>query len=134
MKTGKFTCFYAASTSRRTHTITRKKAHKLLVTSSAGCSPTYLPFAGQFTRGMIADCLQLQVFLLAIADIFVCNAGIVPAIAGIFACICEYFYLQLLVFLPANWMYIIAVSPSWLIPGVLDMQNFSETVHIKCFL
>ena len=41
---------------------------------------------------MIADCLQLQVFLLAIAGIFVCNADILPAIAGIFACICEYFY------------------------------------------
>ena len=58
VKTGKYTCFYAASTSRRIHAIARNKARKLRVTSPAGCRLTYLQFAGEFTGGVMADCLQ----------------------------------------------------------------------------
>ena len=63
VETGKFTYFYAASTSRRIHAIARNKARRLRVTSPAGCRLTYLHFVGEFTRGVIADCLQLQVIL-----------------------------------------------------------------------
>ena len=66
VKTDKFTCFYAASTSRRIHAIARK----LRETLPAGCSLTCLQFAGEFIRGVVADCLQLVVFLCAVADNF----------------------------------------------------------------
>ena len=39
-----------------------------------------MQFAGEFTRGVITDCLQLQVILCAIAGIFACDC------ASIFAC------------------------------------------------
>ena len=80
VKTSKYTCFYAASTSRRIHAIARNKTCKLRVTSSAGCRLTYLHFADEFTRGVIADCLQLQVILCVIANIFACDCG------DVFAC------------------------------------------------
>ena len=98
VKTGKFTCFYAASTSCRIHAIARNKARKLRVTSPAGCRLTYLHFAIEFARGVIADCLQLQVFLCAIADIFSC-------FAVVFACVWRVFWPATLGFLPANCMY-----------------------------
>ena len=47
------------------------------------------PGACKFTRGVIADCLQLQVVLCGIADIFACDC------AGIFFCVCSYFCLRL---------------------------------------
>ena len=85
----KYTCFYAASTSRRIHAIAVNKARKLQVTSPAWCRLTYLQFAREFTRGVIADCLQLQVILCGIAGFFVCDC------AGIFSCVCSYFCLRL---------------------------------------
>ena len=87
--TGKFTCFEAASNSRRIHAIAVNKVRKLQVTSPAWCRLTYLQFAGEFTRGVMADCLQLQVFLRGIAGFFACDC------AGIFACVCRYFCLRL---------------------------------------
>ena len=96
-KTENFTCFYATSTSRCIHAIALNKAHKLQITSLAGHRLTYLQFEAEFTRGVMADCLQLQVTLCVIA--------------GIFACVCSYFCLvmvflfAILVFLPANCMY-----------------------------
>ena len=48
-----------------------------------------MQFAGEFTRGVIADYMQLRVFLGAIAVIFACN------FPGIFACVCNYFCLRL---------------------------------------
>ena len=106
MKTSKFTCFYAASSSRRLHAIARYKARKSQVSSLAGCMLTYLKFAGEFTRGVIADFLKLQVFSCAVAGIFSCDCG------GIFACVCSYFACvwqvllpAIIVFLPASFMY-----------------------------
>ena len=81
--------FYPASTSHRTHAITLKKARKLQVTSHAGCRLTYLQLAGESTRGVIADFLQLQVNLCGIAGILACDC------AGIFSCVCSYFCLQI---------------------------------------
>ena len=77
VNTGKFTCFEAASTSRRIHAIAVNKARKLQVTSL------------EFTRGVMADCLQLQVILRGIAGFFACDC------AGIFSCVCSYFCLRL---------------------------------------
>ena len=85
IKTGKQTCSYAASTSRRIHTRARYKARNSWVTSPAGSRLSYLQFAGEFTRGVISDCLQLQVFLAAIMGYFSCEC------VGIFACVCRYF-------------------------------------------
>ena len=97
VQTGKFTWFYAVSTSR-IHAIARYEAPESRVPSLAGCNLTNLHFAGEFVPGVIADCLQLQVFLCAFA--------------GIFACVCIYFcphleeiLLAILVFLPANGRY-----------------------------
>ena len=94
VKTGKFTCFYAASTSCKIHAIACNKAHNSRVTSTAGCRLTYLQVVGEFTCSVIADSLQLRVLLPVIA-------GILSAIAGLFACVCRYFCLRLRVFLPA---------------------------------
>ena len=106
VKTGNYTCFYSASTSRRIHAIALDKAHKLQVTSPAWCRLTYLQFAGDFTRGVIADCLQLQVILRGIAGFFACDcAGIFPAIAVIFACVWRVFLPAIPVFLPLSCMY-----------------------------
>ena len=87
VKTGNYTCFYAASTSRRIHAIALNKARKLQVTSPAWCRLTYLQFAGEFTRGVIADCLQLQVTLRGL-QVFC-------------LLLCGYFFLRLQLFLPA---------------------------------
>ena len=92
----KCTCLYAASTSCRKPAIARHKARKLQVTSPAGCSLTYLHFAGEFTRGVIADCLQLQVILSAVVGIVACDY------AGEFACVCSYFCLKKQTFLHAS--------------------------------
>ena len=89
VKTSKYNCFYAASTSHRIHAIARNIAQKLRVTSPAGCRLTYLQFASEFTRGIIADCLQLKVILCAMACNFACDC------VSIFACICSYFWLHL---------------------------------------
>ena len=89
VKTGKFTCFYAPCTSRRIQAIACNKVRKLQVTSLAGCRLTYLHIAGEITRGVIVDCLQLQVVLFAVAGFFACDC------AGVFAC-------ELHVFLPAK--------------------------------
>ena len=87
--------FYAASTSRRIHAIVRNNARKLPVTSPTWCKLTYLQFAGEITRGVIADCLQLQVLLCTIAGFLTCVG------AGVFACVCSCFCLLLQLFLPA---------------------------------
>ena len=89
VKTDKYTCFYAASTSRRLLAIALHKTRKLQVTSPAGCMLTFLQFAGEFTGGAIADCLQLQVILCGISSIFACDC------AGVFSCVCSYFCLRL---------------------------------------
>ena len=89
VNTGEFTCFEAASTSRRIHAIAVSKARKLQVTSPAWCRLTYLQFAGEFIRGVMADCLQLQVILRGIAGFFVCGC------AGVFSCVCSYLCLRL---------------------------------------
>ena len=89
VKTGNYTCFYAASISRRIHAIALDKARKMQVTSPAWCRLTYLQFAGEFTRGVIADCLQLQVILHGIAGFFACDCAV------IFSCVCSYFCLRL---------------------------------------
>ena len=91
VKTGKLTCSYAASTSRGIHAIARYRTRKSRVTSPAACRLTYLQFAGEFTRSVIADCLQLQVFLGAIA-------GILPVIVRVLLS-------TILMFLPATCMY-----------------------------
>ena len=88
VKTRNYTCFYVASTSRRIHAIALDKAHKLQVTSPVWCRLTYLQFAGEFTRGVIADCLQLQVILRGIA-------GFLPAIVRVFLpAFGGYFYMR----------------------------------------
>ena len=87
VKTGKVTCFHAASTSRKLQAIARYKARMLRVTSPADYRLTYLEFEGEFTRGVIADCLQLQVFWCAIAAIFACDcAGVITCDSSVFAC------------------------------------------------
>ena len=85
VETGKYTCFYAVSTSLRIHAIPLNKARKLQVTPQAGCRLTYPQFADEFTRDMIGDCLQLQEILRGIAGFFACDC------AGIFSCVCSYF-------------------------------------------
>ena len=72
---------------------------------------TYLQFADEFTRGVIADCLQLQVILRGIAGFFACDCvGIfflrsqlfLPAFGGYFTCDSSVFACKLHVFLPAE--------------------------------
>ena len=96
VETGKYTCFYAASTSHKLHAIALNKACKLQVTSYAGCRLTYKQFAGEFTCDVIADCLQLEVILYGIAGIFACSC------AGIFSCDSSVLACKLHVFLPAE--------------------------------
>ena len=67
----------------------RYKARRSPVTSPAGCKLTYMQFVGEFTRVVIADCLQFQVIMGAIASNFACDC------TGIFACVCSYFCLRL---------------------------------------
>ena len=106
VKTGNYSCFYAASTSRRLHVRARHKARKLPVTSHAGCRLTYLQFAGEFTRGVMADCLQLQVILRGIAGFLPAIVRVFfPAFAVIFACVWWVFLPAIPVFLPVNRMY-----------------------------
>ena len=94
LKAGKCTCFYAVSNSRRIHATAFNKARKLSLTSPAGCRLTYLQFEGEFTRGEIANCLQLRVFLPAVSGIFMFNCGyFCLQIACIFACKCRQFYI-----------------------------------------
>ena len=106
INTVKFTCFEAASTSRRIHAIAVNKARKLQVTSPAWCRLTYLQFAGEFTRGVMADCLQLQVILRGIAGFLPAIVRVFfPAFAVIFACVWRVFLLAIPVFLPVSCMY-----------------------------
>ena len=106
VKTGNYTCFYAASTSRRIHAIALDKARKLQVTSPAWCRLTYLQFAGEFTRSVIADCLQLQVILCGTAGFFAAIVRVFfPAFAVIFAFVWRVFLPAILVFLPVSCMY-----------------------------
>ena len=86
VKIDNFTCFYAANTSHRMHATARKKTLKLRVTSLLGCRLTYLQFARGLNRGVIADCLQLRVFLPAIASFLACDCGYFCLRSGIFAC------------------------------------------------
>ena len=65
VKTGKFVCFYAATTSPRLHATARNEARKLRVISPSGCRLTHLQLAGDLTHAVTADCLQLRVFLPA---------------------------------------------------------------------
>ena len=95
-----------AITSRRTHAIARSKASKLWVTSPAGRRLTYLQFAGEITRGVIADCLQLQVILCEIAGSFACDcSGIFACVHSYFECVRRVFLAAILVLLRANCMY-----------------------------
>ena len=106
VNTGKFTCFEAASTSCRIHAIAVNEARKLQVTSPAWCRLTYLQFAGEFTRGVMADCLQLQVILRGIAGFLPAIVRIFfPAFAVIFACVWRVFLPAIPVFLPVSCMY-----------------------------
>ena len=106
VKTGYYTCSYTASTSRGIHAIARYKAGKLRVISPARCRLTYLQFAGEFNRGVITDCLQLQVILGAIAGIFACICAVIFAcVCSIFACVWRVFLPAILVFFLANCMY-----------------------------
>ena len=106
VKTDKSSCFYAASTSRRIHAIARHKARKSRVTSLIGCRLTFLQFAGEFTRGELADSLQLQIILCAIAGIFFAIMRVfLPEFAVIFGCVWWVISPAILKFLPANWMY-----------------------------
>ena len=99
VKTSKYTCFDTARTSHRIHAIALNKACKSQVSSPAGCTLTYLQFAGEFTRCVIANCLQLLVILTGIAGIFTFDCG------GIFSCVCSFFCLRLQLFLPAFGRY-----------------------------
>ena len=67
----------------------------------------YQQFAAEFTRGVIADCLQLQVILSRIACFFCLQFLRVffPACTVIFACVWRVFLPAILVFLPVNCMY-----------------------------
>ena len=106
VEAGNYTFFYAASTSRRIHAIALDKARKLQVTSPAWCRLTYLHFAGEFTRGVIADCLQLQVILRVIAGFLPAIVRVFfPAFAVIFACVWRVFVPAIPVFLPVSCMY-----------------------------
>ena len=94
-KKSNYTCFYVASISRRIHAIALNKARNLQVTSLAGCKLTYLQFAGEFTRGVTADCLQLQVILCGNRAIFACDWRVfLPAILVFLPTSCMYFCLQ----------------------------------------
>ena len=88
VKTGTYTYFYAASTSRKIHAIALNKASQLQVTPTAWCRLTYRKFAGEFTRGVIADCPEMQVILCGIAVFLTCSC------AGHFSCLCSYFCLR----------------------------------------
>ena len=109
VETGKNIGFCLASTSTQRTREARKKIRKLRVISPAGCRLTYLQFAGDFTRGVIADCLQFQATLCAIAGIFACDcasiflafAVFLPAFGGFFTCDSIVFPCSLHVFLPA---------------------------------
>ena len=68
VKTVKFTCIYAASTSCRIHATAPCKACKLRVTSPAGFKQTYLQLTWEVTCGVMA-------VLSAITGIFGCNFG-----------------------------------------------------------
>ena len=106
VKTGNYTCFYAASTSRRIHAKALDKARKLQVTSPAWCRLTYLQFAGEFTRGVIADCLQLRVILRGMASFLPAIVRVIfPAFAVIFACLWRAFLPAIPVFLLVSCMY-----------------------------
>ena len=88
VETGNDTCFYPASTSRRIPAIALNIARNLQVTSPAWCRLTYLQFAGEFTQGVIADCLQLQIIACGIAGFFCLR-------------LCGYFFLLVQLFFPA---------------------------------
>ena len=76
VKTGEFTYFYAASTSRRKHPITCNKARKSQVISLGGFRQTYLQFAA-----------YLQLFLPVFANIFTSECYcFCLQIAFVFAC------------------------------------------------
>ena len=61
-KTGKFSCSYAASISSGVHAIAHYEASKSQALKPAGCRLSCLQFAADFLWGVIADCLQLQVY------------------------------------------------------------------------
>ena len=86
VQTIKFTCFYAASSSRRIHVTARNETRKLRLTSPAACKLSSLKLQN-LTRGVGADWLQLWVIL--------------PKVAGIISCNCRYFCLHFRVFLCA---------------------------------
>ena len=95
----KLTCFYAASTLRRIHAMARYKTCKSRVTSPAGCRLTYLKFAVEITRAVIADYLKLQDFLWANTGIFACVYNhFCLRLACIFTCDSSIFVFKLHVF------------------------------------
>ena len=102
-KKGNYTCSYATSTSHRKQAIARNKARNLRVNSPAGCRLTYLQLAGEYTRGVIADCLQLQVILSTIAAICVLGCSCFRLLlAGIFTGDSNVFACKLHLFLPSK--------------------------------
>ena len=113
-KTDNFTCFYAASTSRKRYAMTHYEAHRSRVNSTEECMLTDQKFAGDFTRGVIAESLKLQVPLCANADIFAYDcASFFPCDrASLFACVCRFiacvwrFLPATLMFWPTNCMFL----------------------------
>ena len=129
VKTGNYTCFYAASTSRKIPAMAVNKARKMQVTSPAWCRLTYLQFAGEFNRGVVADCLQLQLILRGIAGFLPAIVRLfVLAFAVIFACVWRVFLPAILVFLPVSCMYFTCRSRQLC---MLVAGKFAWVPHVK---
>ena len=65
-----------------------------------------MQFAGEFTRGVIADCLQLHEILRGIADFLPAIVRVFfPAFAVILACVWRVFLPAIPLFLPVSCMY-----------------------------
>ena len=103
VETGKYACFYAASTSHRIQAIALNKARKLQVTSHAGCRLTYprcdsrlLAIANIFVWNCRYLCLRLcGSFFLRCSYFCLCLAGVFTSDSSVFA-------YKLHVFLPAE--------------------------------
>ena len=67
-KTGKFTCLYVASISYRIHATAPVEVRNLRVTSHAGRKLTYLHFACEFTRDVIACKITCKIPLIRLCS------------------------------------------------------------------
>ena len=74
VKTGKFTCVEAGSTSRRIHAIALNKARKLQVTSPAWCRLTYLQFADDLSYIFLKS-NKILFYVVSSLDFFSINSG-----------------------------------------------------------